>query len=105
MLDVNQDYRTTKNDHMMQYHQKHGEATIKIGSKAYVPSIQYEDRPILAIRTYTAPYTAVINLAYYYHHGAHRCNVLQDSELGSSVYCYPDISTVLNAIDVSESWD
>ena len=101
MLNVNQSFRSKKHDNEMQYHMKHGEATIKCGSKSFVPSIQYEDRPILAIRTYTAPYTAVINLAYYYHHGAHRCNVLQDSELGSSVYCYPDISTVLNAIDIS----
>ena len=62
MLDVSQDYRTTRNDHMMQYHQKHGEATIKVGSKAYVPSIQYGDRPILAMRTYTAPYTGVIKI-------------------------------------------
>ena len=91
MLNVNQSFRSKKHDNEMQYHMKHGEATIKCGSKSFVPSVQYGYRPILAIRTYTAPYTAVINLAYYYHHGAHRCNVLQDSELGSSVYCYPDI--------------
>ena len=85
MLNVNQSFRSTKHDNEMQYHMKHGEATIKCGSKSVVPSITYPDTPILAIRTYTAPYTAVVNLAYYYHHGAHRCNILQDSELGSSV--------------------
>ena len=105
MLNVNQEFRATKHDAEMQHHMKHGEATVKCGSKSIVPSIQYPDTPILAIRTYIAPYTAVVNLAYYYHYGAHRCNVLQDSELGSSVYCYPDIKTALNSIDASKSGD
>ena len=73
--------------------------------KSHIPSIENEDTPILAIRTYIAPYTAVVNLAYYYHYGAHRCTILQDSELGSSVYCYPDVKTALNSIDVSPSGD
>ena len=86
----------------MQYLMKHGETTIKCGTKSFVPSIQYDDRPILAIRTYIAPQTGVINLSYYYQHGAHRCNILQDSELGSAVYCYLDIAAALKLIDVSE---
>ena len=94
MMNVNQSFRSKKHDDEMQYHMKHGEATIKCGSKSVVPSITYEDKPILAIRTYAAPYTAVVNLAYYYHHGAQRCNFLQYSELGSSVYCYLDINGV-----------
>ena len=65
MLNVDQSFRSLKHGDEMQYHMKHGEATFKCGSKSFVPSIQYEDRPILAIRTYTAPYTAVIYLAYY----------------------------------------
>ena len=80
MLDVNQNYRTRNNDHIIQYHQKHGEATIKIGTNSCIPSAQYENTPILAIRTYTAPYTAVVNLAYYFHYGSHRCNLAQDTE-------------------------
>ena len=105
MLNVNQEFRSTKHDAEMQHHMRHGEATVKCGSRSIIPSIQHEDTPILAIRTYTAPYTAVVNLAYYYHYGAHRCNILQDSELGSSVYCYPDVKTALNSIDVSKSGD
>ena len=88
MLNVNQDFRSTKHDVEMQHHMKHGEATVKCGSKSHIPSIEHEDTPILAIRTYIAPYTAVVNLAYYYHYGAHRCNICQDSELGSAVYCW-----------------
>ena len=105
MLNVNQEFRATKHDAEMQHHMKHGEATVKCGSKSIIPSIEHEDTPILAIRTYTAPYTAVVNLAYYYHYGAHRCNILQDSELGSSVYGYLDVKTALNSIDVSKSGD
>ena len=89
MLNVNQQFRSTKHDHEMQHHMKHGEATIKCGSKSVVPSITYPDTPILAIRTYTAPYTAVVNLAYDYHHGAHRCNVLQDLSLAHQCIAIP----------------
>ena len=91
MLNVDQEFRPTKHDIEMQHHMQHGEATIKAGTSSYIPSAQYENTPILAIRTYTAPYTAVVNLAYYFQYGSHRCNIAQDTELGSSVDCYPDV--------------
>ena len=47
----------------------------------------------------------MINLSYDWQNGTHRCNILQDSELGSAVYCYLDIATVLEKIDLSKSWD
>ena len=102
MLDVNQVWRTINNDHIIQYHQNHGEATIKIGAKAYVPFVQYKEQPILAIRTYTSAYTGVVNLSYYWQNGSHRCNILQDSELGAAVYCYPDVATVVEKIGLSK---
>ena len=51
MLNVNQQFRSTKHDNEMQYHMKHGEATIECGSKSDIPSITYEDKPILVIRS------------------------------------------------------
>ena len=60
---------------------------------------------MLAIRTYTTAYTGVVNLSYYWQEGSHRCNILQDSELGSAVYCYPDVGTVIEKLDLSKSWD
>ena len=105
MLNVDQQYRPTKHDMEMQHHMKHGEATIKVGKNSYIPSAQYENEPIIAIRTYTAPYTAVVNLADYFQSGSHRCNLAQDTELGSAVYCYPDVKTALNTIILSHTDD
>ena len=53
----------------------------------------------------TSAYTGVVNLSYYWQNGTHRCNILQDSELGAAVYCYLDVATVLEKIDLSKSWD
>ena len=106
MLDVDQGWRTSHNDKLMQYHEKHGQAVVRIApNKAYVPAMDFEKQPILAVRTYTIAYTGVINLSYYWQEGSHRCNILQDSELGSAVYCYPDIGTVIEKLDLSKSWD
>ena len=58
MLNVDQEFRPTKHDIELQHHMQHGEATFKVGTKSYIPSAQYSDEPSLAIRTYTAPYTA-----------------------------------------------
>jgi len=106
MLDVDQSWRSSHNDKLMQYYQKHGHAVIKIPpNKACTPSIDYEKRPILAVRTYTGAYAGVINLAFYWQQGTHRCNILQDSELGAAVYCYPDMKTVIEKLELSKSWD
>ena len=79
-MNVNEEFRSTKHDAEMQHHMKHGEATVKCGSTSHIPSIDNEDTPNLAIRTCIAPYTAVVILAYYYHYGVHRCNILQEWE-------------------------
>ena len=78
---------------------------IRDRNKSYTPSIEFENKPILAVRTYTGPYAGVINLAYYWQHGLHRCNILQDSELGAAVYCYLDIKTAIEKLDLAKTWD
>ena len=37
--------------------------------------------------------------------GSHRCNVAKDTELGSSVYCDPDVKTALNSLNLSSADD
>ena len=39
----------------------HGEATIKVGTKSYIPSAQMINELIIAIRIYSGPYTAIVN--------------------------------------------
>ena len=46
-----------------------------------------------------------MNLAYYFHYGSHRCNLSQDIELGSAVYCFLDVTTALNSINLPSSED
>ena len=70
MLDVDQELRSTKHDDEMQHHMTHGEATIKVGTNSYIPSAQMSDVPIIAIRPYSGPYTAVVNSAYYFQYGS-----------------------------------
>ena len=88
VLNVDQEFGPTKYDDAMQHHMTHGEATIKVGTKSYISSAQMSEEPIIAIRTYSGPYTAVVNLAYYFQYGSRRCNLSQDTELGSAVYCF-----------------
>ena len=45
-----------------------------------------------------------MNLAYY-HYGAHRCSLAQDSDLGEALYRYVDIATALRSIDCSNPED
>ena len=47
----------------------------------------------------------MVNLAYYYHYGYHRCNLAQDSELEEGVYAYVDIESALRNIDKSKAKD
>ena len=105
MLDVDQELRTTMHDDEMQHHMTHGEATIKVGTKSCIPSAQVMNEPIIAIRTYSGPYTAIVNLAYYYHYGSHRCNLSQDIDLGSAVYCFTDVTSALSSINLPSSED
>ena len=58
------------------------------------------DIPILAVRVYHGgPSSVLVNLAYYYHYGFHRCNLAQDTELEEGVYAYVDIETALFRIN------
>ena len=79
MLHVEQKWRASHNDKLSQFYEKHGHAIVRVPpNKSYTPSIHLEDKPILTARTYTGPYAGVINLAYHWQHGLHRCNILQD---------------------------
>ena len=103
MLDVEQSWRSRHDDKTMQYYEKHGHAVVRVPpNKSYTPSIHFEKRPILAVRTYTGPYTGVINLAYYWQRGSHRCNILQDSEFGAAVYCHPDVKSAIDKINLAK---
>ena len=88
MLKVNDELRSTNFDNQMQYHRTHGFSKLENGSKEITPSPDMTEERIMAVRIYNGgPYIALVNLAYYYHYGAHRCNLAQDSDLGEAVYC------------------
>ena len=88
MLDVDEESRNTSFDDDMQHHMTHGAATVKVGSTfSIAPSEEVDKAQIIAVRKYSNIPAAVVNLAYYFHYGAHRCNLAQDGELGEAVYC------------------
>ena len=61
---------------------------------------------MIGVRIYYGGAAAVlVNLAYYYHYGYHRCNLAQDSELEEGVYAYVDIESALRQIDKSIAKD
>ena len=88
MLKVNDELRSKEFDDQMSFHEKHGYSKLKIGSREVNPSEDMQGERIIAVRIYSGgPYTALVNLAYYYHYGAHRCNLAQDNDLGEAMYC------------------
>ena len=98
----------TQLDEAAQYFNTHGNAKIGIGeTKTCTPSMELNDRTkIIAVRKYSGgPYTAIVNLAYYYFYGSHRCNLAQDSDLGAGVYAYADMKTLLATLDYSREED
>ena len=103
MLDVNQDFRSTRHDDQMQHFMTRGAAIVRVGSNVHVPLDDMTGEPIIAVRKYTNPNAAVCDLAYYNHYGANRCNLAQDGNLGESVYAYTDISTVLSTMDLQHT--
>ena len=59
-----------------------------------------EEKPVIGLRIYFGGAAgALVNLAYYYHYGDHRCNLAQDSELKEGVYVYADIEDALKNVD------
>ena len=89
MFDVDQDYREKKRDEESQHFMVHGQAKVWAGENN--TCTPYEELSagarIIAVRKYSGgPYTAIVNLAYYFYHGAHRCNLAQDSDLGAGVF-------------------
>ena len=105
---IDQEFRDKKLDEAAQYHENHGTAKIGIGeTKTCTPSQELDDRTkIIAVRKYMGgPYTAIVNLAYYFFYGSHRCNLAQDSDLGSGVYAYTDMKTLLTTLDYSKEED
>ena len=92
-------------DEDMQHFETHGTATIKVGSLSYVPSEDFDAKtPIIAVRRYEVS-AAIIQLAYYYHYGSHRCNLALDGDLGEAVYCYSDMDTLLNKLEYIDADD
>ena len=99
---------------MAQFYKKHIGATIVSGvgvnAVRTIPSVDLkdvpDDKPILAVRVYHGGASAVlVNLAYYYHYGYHRCNLAQDSELEEGVYAFVDIEMALAQLDKSNAKD
>ena len=106
LLKVNDELRSKKLDDTMGFYENHGYSKLKIGTKEVTPAEQMKYQRIIAVRIYSGgPYTAIVNLAYYYHYGAHRCNLAQYSEFGEAVYCYTDITTTLRSIETSNVAD
>ena len=108
MFNIDQECREDKNDEERQHFMIHGNAKVWVGeNKSCTPygELQPGTR-ILAIRKYMGgPYTAIVNLAYYFYHGAHRCNLAQDSDLGAGVYAYTDRETLLSTLDYTKVED
>ena len=103
MLKVSQHKRSTAFDQDSQYFKTHGYATVKVGKEHYIPQNDFEEEtPIIAVRRYE-PSTAVTHLAYYYHYGSHRCNLVHDGELGEAVYCYTDMDILLKNLHYDKS--
>ena len=60
----------------------------------------------MAVGVYNGgPHSVLVNLAYYYHYGVHRCNLAQDSELGEAVYAYVDVEKALRSIQMDKPKD
>ena len=75
--------------------QVHGFAQCKnvIGRK-FTPSTEYGKHPMVAIRTYCTPETALTNCLYYHKYGEHRCNLALDVPLDAGVYAYTDAEVI-----------
>ena len=83
----------------------HGNAEVWVGeNKSCTPYEELEaGARILAVRKYMGGlYTTIVNLAYYFDHGAHRCNLAQDSDFGAGVYAYTDMETLLSTLDYTK---
>ena len=61
--------------------------------------MEFPDKPILAVRTYTTADTATINHLYYQRYGYHRCNIVIDEKMGAGVYAYTDIVSLLDSLN------
>ena len=66
-----------------------------IGRK-FVPSEDYKEHPMIGVRTYANPETALTNSIYYHKYGEHRCNLACDSSLGAGVYAYTDLEIIVD---------
>ena len=85
-----------EHDQVAQFYKKHCATTITSGAREEVvrtiPSEELmvtedEHIPVIGVRVYFGGASAVlVNLAYFYHYGYHRCNLAQDSELKEGVY-------------------
>ena len=103
---VDQHFRTRKNDNRMQHYRKHRGVKIRSSKgTAYTPSEMAGNTPIIAYKTYADSSTAIINLAYYYEYGTHRCNVMTDNQMEGGVYAYVDASTAIGKIDMQRKSD
>ena len=77
-----------------QFHKKHCATTIISGTNRITPSVELrisadEVKPVIGVRIYFGGAAAVlVNLAYDYHDGDHRCNLAQDAGLKEEVYAY-----------------
>ena len=82
---------------------KHGTAQFKNSEgNTFAPGQDFEDTPIIAVRTYTTADTALINLLYHQKYGYHRCNLVLDEKMGAGVYAYTDIVSLLNSLPRKE---
>ena len=81
------------------YH-PHGTAKCKhdVGDSSY-PYKEFEDEPMVVVRTYPNAQTALINCVYYHRYGVHRCNLVLDQEMGVGVYAYTDMQTLIDSIN------
>ena len=78
---------------------KHGEATIKNAAEREISPLRIApNKPMIAYRTYSDTSTAIVNLAYYYMYGSHRCSVMADNTMQAGVYAYVDAQSAINKI-------
>ena len=94
-LEVSKDF-----DLQAQEFMTHGDVQIKHSEDDVMkPSGDFSDEPIIVVRTYVCPETAPVNYMCQTKYGHHRCNLAIDAVMGTGVYAYTDIVSVLNRMN------
>ena len=59
----------------------------------------FNNEPIIAVKTYVCPETALVNYMFYQRFVYHRCNIAIDAVMGAGVYGYTDIVSSLSGLN------